>query len=96
MEPRGNHREANEAQEAPNGGPKGGKKVTGGGHKGVPSGSNNAHKGTKGEQTGVRRRQKGSKGDPQSELDDSYTVSKGPEGGVKGQHLQKPTVFEHS
>ena len=45
---------------------------------------------------GSQRAQEGLKGVPQSELDDSYTVSEGPEGGLKGKNLQKPRVFEHS
>ena len=44
---------------------------------------------------GPRRRQKRPKGIPQSELDDSSTVSEGPEGGLKGQNLQKPKCFEY-
>ena len=43
---------------------------------------------------GSRRAQEGLKGIPQSELDDSYTVSEGPEGGLKGKKLQKPRAFE--
>ena len=45
---------------------------------------------------GGRRSDKGPQGVPQSELDDSYTVSEGPEGGLKGKNLEKPRAFEHS
>ena len=43
---------------------------------------------------GSQRAQEGLKGVPQSELDDSYTVSEGPESGRKGINHQKPRVFE--
>ena len=36
---------------------------------------------------GSQRAQEGLKGVPQSELDDCYTVSEGPEGGLKGKYL---------
>ena len=48
-----------------------------------------AHEGPKGG-LGSQRAQEGLKGVPQSELDDCYTVSEGPEGGLKGKNLQKP------
>ena len=39
---------------------------------------------------GSQRAQETPKGVPQSELDDSYTVSEGPKGGLKGKNLEKP------
>ena len=78
------------------------KRVTKGGQVGL----NRAHEGPQGEQTGAKRApmggqgseraQEGLKGVPQSELADGYTVPEGPEGGLKGKNLQKPSVFEHS
>ena len=41
-----------------------------------------------------QRAQERLKGIPQSELDDSYTVSEGPESGRKGINHQKPRGFE--
>ena len=119
MEPRGTQRGAKEALEAPKGGPKGGKRVTGGSQEGYNEGGKSASRGPtrapkgskrgpRGSQGGTRwakraprgggsqRAQEGLKGVPQSELDDCYTVSEGPEGGLKGKNLQKLLVFEHS
>ena len=91
MEPRrvtkGSQVGSNRVHEGPQGEQMGAK-----GGQGGTRGAKRAPRGGRGSQRG----QKGPKGVPQSELDDSYTVSEGPEGGLKGQNLQKPTVFEHS
>ena len=78
------------------------KRVTKGGQVGL----NRDHEGPQGKQTGAKRapigyhrsqeRPKGGAGVPegprvpQSEVDDSYTVSAGPEGRLRGEKLQKP------
>ena len=57
------------------------------GAKRTPIGYHGGQEGPKGGPGGGQRAQEGLKGVPQSELDDSYTVS---EGGLKGKHLQTP------
>ena len=59
-----------------------------------PRGANGGQEGPKGGTGGSQRAQEGLKGVQQSELDDCYTVSEGPESGRKGKKLQKPRVFE--
>jgi len=60
----------------------------------APRGYQRGQEDPKGGTGGSQRAQEGLKVVPQSELDDSYTVSEGPEGGRKGKKLQKPRVFE--
>ena len=74
----------NRAHERPRGGQTGAKRI--------PIGYHRGQEGPKGG-PGIPKAQEGLKGVPQSELDDSYTVSEGPEGKLKGENLQKPIIY---